>query len=62
MRRHRRLALLKRIFVNYPATPRRGAVAVAGNPISVPMKNRFRFSLMSPNFRYRNFPRETRSG
>jgi hypothetical protein len=43
MRQHRRLALPQRIFVNHPVTLRRRATA--GNPISVPLKNRFSYSL-----------------
>jgi hypothetical protein len=46
MRQHRRLALRERIFVNHPVTLRRRALA--GNPISVPPKNRFSYSLTSP--------------
>jgi hypothetical protein len=46
MRQHRRLALLERIFVDHPATLRRRAVA--GNPTSVPAKNRFTYSLTAP--------------
>ena len=46
MRQHRRLALLERIFIDHPATLRRRAIA--GNPISVPSKNRFSYSLTGP--------------
>jgi hypothetical protein len=41
MRRHRRLALDERIFVNHPVTLRRRAIAV--NPVSVSLKIRFSY-------------------
>jgi hypothetical protein len=46
MRQYRRLALLERIFVDHPATLR--PRAIVGNPISVPAKNRFSYSLTGP--------------